>query len=85
MSEYKIGKYITLRLINDKTIIFIDNKEFLQCKRLFLDIPIERLKSTSLIESVDDIEEKFENSLGIKENLINPSEEFWAHCSNLQV
>ena len=39
MKEFEIDKNITLRLEEGKTIIYIDNKEFKQCKYLFLINP----------------------------------------------
>ncbi len=40
-SKFKVNKYITLRLENSKTVIYVRGKKFQQCKYLFLDIPVD--------------------------------------------
>ena len=36
MQQFKINEYITLKLIDNKTIIFVKDKEFKQCKYLLI-------------------------------------------------
>jgi len=96
--EFKVNELITLRLIDDKTFIYIKSKRFIQCMRLFLHIPQDKTNLYEKIESIDEATEifdefLFENTI-IKgeflrpiENhsyIISPEEEFWGHCSNLQ-
>ena len=90
MQEFRVNYYISLKLIDDKTIIFVGNKEFKQCKYLLLEIPIRQFTSISEIESIDAAAEKLDRSLRHQQFQDNvetiPSKvEFWGHCSNLQV
>ena len=83
MKEFKVNEYITLKLENEKTNIYVANKRFRQCSFLLLDIPVTEMKSFDEIESIDEAV----NKLGKQEkDLKIPLEtEFWGHCSNLQV
>jgi Leucine-rich repeat (LRR) protein len=88
MKEFKINEFLSLRLEDRKTNIYVNNELFRHCKYLLLDIPIEDIDQFDEIKSIDEIEMKSDRSLEFKDNLkINiPHEtEFWAHCSNLQV
>ena len=91
MKEFHINKYLTLRLENDSTVIYINDKKIIQCKYLLLntnnekdekipphsnDIPID-----SQIEDLNHSQELDSNN----DSIIPPEVEFWAHCSNLQV
>ena len=73
----------------------------MQCKRLVLNIPKSEIKQYNRIESIDEAAEIYEHTIYqheiFKDNglpdiendenftLIEPEEEFWGHCSNLQV
>ena len=57
MRQFKVNKYIILKLINDKTIIYLEGEKFKQCKKLFLNIPVKKIKSFKEIESIDEAEE----------------------------
>lgn len=93
LNEFVINDFLSLRLENGKTNIYIKNKLFRQCKFLLLDIPIEKIESFNKIESIDEVAEKLGWAFHgqIKDNLyhippeIHPETEFWGHCSNLQV
>jgi hypothetical protein len=87
MKEFKINKYITLKLENDKTVIYINNQRFQQCKFLLLNIPIDSITSLSEINSVDEATENVDLSAELKQKdfKFSPEIEFWGHCSNLQV
>lgn len=39
MQEFKVNDYITLKLENNTTVIYVDNKRFNQCKFLLMDGP----------------------------------------------
>ncbi|MFX0138060.1 MAG: leucine-rich repeat domain-containing protein [Candidatus Hodarchaeota archaeon] len=84
--EFKINDYITLKLERDKTVIYVKNKKFLQCKYLLIDIPIGEFKDFDKVSSIDDVSEKLDHSLekNINTELLEPEIEFWGHCSNLQ-
>ena len=84
MKEFKVNSLITLRLIDGKTVLFVNNREFKQCKFLLLNIP----RNISIIEdldSIDEIAEKLDNRLEYENEIVlDPEEEFLGHCSNLQ-
>ncbi|MFW9970645.1 MAG: hypothetical protein ACFFDF_10625 [Candidatus Odinarchaeota archaeon] len=88
MKEFQVNKYITLKLEDRKTNIYVGGKLFEQCKFLLLNIPVERVSSLDEIESVDEAAEILSKKMErIKAEAfdIPPDVEFWAHCSNLQV
>lgn len=84
---FTINSYISLKLENGKTHIYINGKRFIQCKFILLQLSEEELLNYDEIKSVDDIGKKLNNiQEGWKsKSLISPQTEFWAHCSNLQV
>lgn len=88
--EFKVNEYITLKLEDDTTIIYVNNERFNQCKYLLLEIPVKEIDSFDEIESVDEAAEKLNHQLETtsdtpQEFNIAPEVEFWGHCSNLQV
>ena len=88
MKEFKVNEYITLRLENQKTIIYIKEVLFQQCKFLLINIPVEEISIFNKIESIDEAAELLDQSLHEMDSYhynISPDVEFWAHCSNLQV
>lgn len=88
MCEFKVNKYITMKLEDNKTNIYINNEKFRQCKFLLLNIPFEKISTFDEIESIDEAAEKLDRSLeerGERIIKIPPEVEFWGHCSNLQV
>ena len=76
---FKINKYLALDLQKGKTVILLEGSEFLICKAVFVDINgnMEELVYDTIDEVVDDESNRVFLS-------INPEEEFWVHCSNLQ-
>ncbi|HDZ17752.1 hypothetical protein LCGC14_0903840 [marine sediment metagenome] len=92
--EFIINDYLSLKLEDGKTVIYVSGKQFRQCKFLLLDIPItdDGVKEFSLddIDSIDEAAEKLNKSLEPRKNkaytyTIPPEVEFWGHSSNLQV
>ena len=87
-AEYKVNDFLILKLETDqerdRTIIYVNGKEFMQCHFLLLQIPKERIHTTHEINSVDEAEKKLNNKHERNPNIITPEEEFVAHCSNLQ-
>lgn len=79
----RLIEFITLKLEEKKTIIYVNNKRFDQCKFLLLNIPIKEISSTYKINSIDEAEEILGTDRETNTE-ITPEEEFWAHCSNLQ-
>lgn len=86
INEYKINKFISLKLENNKTTIYINGKKFIHCKYLFFVNTKETLNNN--FKSVDDAGEKFEAEMQDRyflQNLdLTSGEIFWGHCSNLQ-
>ena len=101
MYEFKVNDLISLKFRYPTTEIYISGKYFRQCKRLILNIPKSELKQYDRIDSIDEAVEVYDhyvreheifkgNGVPDVENdenlsLIRPEEEFWGHCSNLQV
>ncbi|MFX1364786.1 MAG: leucine-rich repeat domain-containing protein [Promethearchaeota archaeon] len=86
ITEYKINPFITLKLENEKTVIYVKDEKFLQCKYLLIEIPKDNLEDFDTFMSIDDVSERLDHSLEteIKYNQLTPEIEFWGHCSNLQ-
>lgn len=94
MKKFKVNDYITLKLKNGETYIYVKEERFLQCKYLLLNIPVDDVSSFDEIISIDEAEELLDNSLepepderqqSQRKEIISPEVEFWGHCSNLQV
>ncbi|MHA1294930.1 MAG: hypothetical protein ACTSQJ_20030 [Promethearchaeota archaeon] len=88
MREFKVNDYITLKLENEKSIIYVAGEKFNQCKFLFLINPQEKERQEE-INSIDEASElligELEKRITPEELGLSPEEEFWGHCSNLQV
>ncbi|KKN53038.1 hypothetical protein LCGC14_0606270 [marine sediment metagenome] len=89
MQEFRVNKYLSLRLEKEETIIYVAHTPFMQCAFLLLNINIEEASTFDDIESIDEAAEKLNASMGdpMEEYKFNirPEVEFWGHCSNLQV
>lgn len=85
MKEFEINKYLNLKLENEKTNIYINNKKFQQCKYILIDIPIDASNDYEF-ESIDEFineHKKVEEIRKKKLEKLPPEVEFWGHCSNL--
>ncbi len=96
--EKKINEYITLKMENGRTHIYVNGRRFIQCIRLILNI---QKIDVDLYEEVDSIDEAaklyekhvFQNRI-VRGPMaahmpnqvcdITPEQEFWGHCSNIQ-
>lgn len=88
MLKFRVNDFISLKLENDKTEIYVLGEKFIQCKFLLINIPIESYDSLGEGTSIDSTEDNFDHSLELSKtsNYNIPLEvEFWAHCSNLQI
>ena len=45
MKEFKVNEYITLKLEGGKTNIYVKSQLFNQCKFLFINIAVEKVRS----------------------------------------
>jgi len=70
MLEFKVNDYITLKLRDEITIIYVKGKEFLQCKYLLLINPHEEERYWE-IDSIDEVKEIQDSKL---EQEIDPIE-----------
>jgi hypothetical protein len=91
MSEFRINKHLSLKLEEGKTIIYVNNERFRQCKYLLLNIHIDKISTFDEIQSIDEASVNYNKFLNTNQNgILDPIEippevEFWGHCSNLQV
>lgn len=83
---FKVNEYITLKLENRKTNIYIKDKKFIQCKKLLLNYYTRNINYILKADSVDNLKRYYKRIEGEKQKKykILPETEFWAHCSNLQ-
>ena len=84
---FKVNKYISLKLENGQTVIYVKGNIFRQCKYLLLDIPVDKTKDYGDIDSIDEAAEKLQSPWRITRSQsveITPETEFWGHCSNIQ-
>ncbi|MHA1985922.1 MAG: leucine-rich repeat domain-containing protein [Promethearchaeota archaeon] len=86
MKEFKINKYLTLKLVDRKTIIYVNERLFQQCYSVKLNIPVDKSNKFDNVESIDEAVDKLGSVDDEKwrELDVDPEMEFWAHCSNLQ-
>jgi len=86
ITEFKINEFLALKLEKGKTVIYVKDKKFIQCKYLLIEIPKDKLEDFENIASIDDVSDKLDHSLERDINFIHlkPEIEFWGHCSNLQ-
>jgi len=87
ITEFRVNDYITLKLEDKQTNIYILGKKFVQCKFLLLKIPVKKVSSLYDINSVDEAAEKLNHEMEQKKEIFNisPEVEFWRHSSNLQI
>ncbi|MGV9198944.1 MAG: leucine-rich repeat domain-containing protein [Promethearchaeia archaeon] len=88
IKTFKVNEFLTLKLENRRTNIYVNGKLFTQCKYLLLNIPKDAIPELDFIDSIDEAEEILDGSLegnfSRTRNLISSEVEFWAHCSNIQ-
>jgi transcription elongation factor Elf1 len=82
-SEMKINKFITLKLEDEETNIYVNGQRFNQCKYLFLQFD-KKQSDLDTINSIDEAESQFSKKMEHDHDIITPEQEFWGHCSNLQ-
>lgn len=87
MIEFKVNDYVSLRLEDGKTVIYVAGKRFKQCINLLIDISVEEIREFDQIGSIDDAAERLDKSMEDEDlpRIIPAKVEFWGHCSNLQV
>lgn len=58
MNSFQVNKYITLKLEDSKTNIYVNGNLFQQCKFLLLEIPVNQITSLNEIKSIDEAAER---------------------------
>lgn len=83
---FKVNKYITLKLEEGVTKIYVGGESFIHCKKLLLHIPKQNVEHYNEIDSIDDIvyHISWEGIRDDKYSKITPEQEFVGHCSKLQ-
>lgn len=89
MREFKVNEYITLKLEEKITFIYVKGKKFRHCMRLVLQIPKDNIEAYDEINSIDEASELFKTLHENKiveggSHSISPEQEFLGHCSNIQ-
>ena len=90
--EFVVNEFLTVKLVGEDTIIYVNGESFMLCKRLLINVPTDKIRDTDELDSIDEAAERLGwdgdsqiniNINGIEYNL-SPETEFWGHCSNLQ-
>lgn len=83
--EFKVNNFITLKLEDGETVIYVAGERVRQCKAVSLDIPIDDITALEDIKSIDEFIDKM-NVVGAEPSyILTPEEEFWGHSSSLSV
>jgi len=83
MNEYKVNDYITLKLIDRETVIFVNGERYDQCKFLLFNILVKKIEDYGNIQSIDELEIRYGRQSEGK-HIIDPETAFLGHCSNIQ-
>lgn len=84
---FKINELVDLRLVGNRTYLFVNNKPLIICTFLLINIPKNKVQDYDEIKSIDEAAEILDKSLETTPPYlfkITPEEEFKAHCSNIQ-
>ncbi len=87
LNTFRVNQFITLKLVANRTNIYVKGELFNQCKYLLLNIQKSRIPEYDSIGSIDEAVERLDASMHGREgrhNIIDPETEFWGHCSNIQ-
>ena len=82
--EFIISEYVTLKLENGRSNIYVNGKLFNQCKRVVFNLAVNRLEELDEINSIDEVIKTYRRSFPVSRIFVTPEQEFWGHCSNLQ-
>ncbi len=81
MREFKVNEFLTLRLEDEQTIIYVRGQTFKQCAFLLLNIDVDEMSTFDEIDSIDEAAEKLDASLEYPYKAytfnIPPEVEFW--------
>ncbi|MHA2281327.1 MAG: leucine-rich repeat domain-containing protein [Promethearchaeota archaeon] len=82
--EFKINQHLKLKLEGGRTNIYVNNRRFMQCMYLLLNIPVRNIEDYDEVGSIDEAAAKLDRSMERNHRKVPPETEFWGHCSNLQ-
>jgi hypothetical protein len=82
--EFGINQYLKLKLEGGRTNIYVNNRRFMQCMYLLLNIRADEIEEYDEIESIDEAAVKLDRSMERNHRKVPPETEFWGHCSNIQ-
>ncbi len=87
LTTFVVNEYITLKLEDEETVIYVDGRSFMQCNFLLLNIPLKDQTDFDEIDSIDEAEGYLDHSMNgvdARYSSIPPDTLFWGHCSNFQ-
>ncbi len=84
---FELNKYLSVQFRSRNTVIYVRKEPFIACKYLFMNAP--SIESAKFFDSIDQMSEslngQLEREITREEVGLSPEDEFWGHCSNLQV
>ena len=87
--KFVINKYITLKLENNNTVIYVNGEKCNLCCGLLVNIPEDHprfaIESQESVDFIIDSNQYKSTWYDEIRKQVSPEEEFWAYCSNLQV
>lgn len=84
MKEFKINRYLSLKLEENKTVIYVANQRFQSCRYLLLNIERDDIRRYDDFKSIDAVAKFYSKKHEQNKHILDPETEFWGHCSNLQ-
>lgn len=77
---------LTVRLINGKTKIFVEEEEIMACRAVAISVSSSDLPELAEIESINDVIERIhaDANEGLAAEKISPELDFFVNCSNLE-
>ena len=95
-TDFKLNDFLTLKLEEGKTRIYVKGEKFeYYCRPFLVSLPTDKVDMYKEAESLEDVKDIFTDMLRSEDlsleqyeeevnNKIDAKTEFWAHCSNLQ-
>lgn len=62
MRKFQVNKYLSSRLVDENTIIYVAGELFSQCKYLLLNIKLDEIQFLDEIDSIDEASERLDKS-----------------------
>ncbi len=79
-----MNEFISLKLENGETNIYVNGKRTYMCKYLLISIPYYEVDQFDHYATMDEIIKASGGETGAKATKLDPIEEFHGHCSNIQ-